>query len=262
MNADHLRLRGLVLVLEDLEADEHRDAAAHLQACAECRHLRERLLAAEDTLRDVSGLAADDDPLAEATTLERAQAAASLAALLAGQRKRFRLRLRRIMPLAIAATIVFAAVLPTLGRRSPVRDLAVGSPLVLRGDESAPAATPHGVSFRLARDGYPVLIHVDGAGVARVVHPAAGEAPALVPAGQLVLLPPPRSSPGWRADLAPGCETYLLAIATDAAPDTRLLAALAAAPPEESHATAVRLATKRLGKLVGTVVRRDADGCE
>ena len=208
------------------------------------------------------GLAADEHPLTTASPLERAQAAASLAALLAGQRAGFRLRLRRIMPLAIAATIVFAALLPTFGRRSPVRDLVIGSPLVLRGGANAPAAAEHGVSFRLARAGYPVLVHIDGAGVVRVIHPAPGETPARVPADQLVLLPAPQSSNDWRADLAPGCETYLLAVATDDAPEAAALAALAATTPAESHGAAVRRASKQLGKLVGTVLRRDGPGCE
>ena len=259
MNVDHARLRGLVLALEELEAPEQVEAEAHLHACGDCRRVRDHLLAAERRLRDVPGLSATDDPLATASSLERAQAQASLTALLASQRTRFRLRLRRIMPLAIAATIVFAAVLPTLGRRSPVRDLAIGSPLVLRGDAQSPAAAAHGVSFRLVHDGYPVLIHVDGAGVARVLHPAPGTTPARVPADQLVLLPPPRSSMDWRTGLAPGCETYLLAIATDAAPD---LSALRTAPAGASRDAAVRDAAKQLRRLVGAVVRRDGPGCE
>jgi hypothetical protein len=249
-------------VFEELDADERRDAEAHLRDCAECRRLRERLVAAEGTLRAVPGLSADEDPLAAASELERAQAGASLAALLAGQRTPFRSRLRRIMPLAIAATIVFVTVLPILGRRSPVRDLAVGSPLVIRGDEDSPAATEFGVSFRLTRAGYPVLIHIDGAGVARLIYPAPDEAPTSVPADRLVLLPPPRSSQAWRAELAPGCETYLLAIATDSVPDAGTLAALNAAAAGGSRDDAVRGAAKRLGKMVGTVLRRDGPGCE
>jgi hypothetical protein len=262
MISDHARLRSLVLMFEELEAGERQETDAHLHTCADCRRLRERLLAAESTLRAVPGLSADEDSLASASPLERAQASASLASLLAGQRTRFRLRLRRIMPLAIAATIVFVAMLPTIGRRSPVRDLAVGSPLVIRGDEDSPAATEFGVSFRLTHAGYPVLIHVDGAGVARLIHPVPGEAPASVPADQLVLLPPPRSSAVWRADLAPGCETYLLAVATEAVPDAGTLAALPAELAGSSRDDAVRGAAKRLGKLVGAVVRLDGTGCE
>ena len=47
MNADHVRLRGQVLVFEDLEPQERQEADAHLQVCADCRRVRNGLLAAE-----------------------------------------------------------------------------------------------------------------------------------------------------------------------------------------------------------------------
>jgi hypothetical protein len=106
-----------------------------------------------------------------------------------------------------------------------VRDLRIGSPLVLRGEASAPAAEAHGVSFRLTKSGYPVLIHVDGAGAVRLLHPASGAPPTRLGKDRLALLPP-GGADAWRADLAPGTETYLLAVATREPPDPRSLQSL------------------------------------
>ena len=263
MSTEHERLRKLVLVWEDLEGDELAETTAHLLDCESCGRLRERVLAAEAVPRSIAALPAAPEPLAAFHSAERAQAKASLKALLGESRGGSQGRPRWLLPLALAAVIVFAAVLPAQRPRTPVRDLQVGSPLVLRGDQETPAATEHGVSFRLARPGYAVLIHVDGAGAARLVYPAPGEDPVRIGTDQRVLLPPARTGEAWRAGLAPGCETYLLAIAADdAPPDGATLGSLAFSPPRSTRDDAIGAVRRQLADLFGPVVVRSAPDCD
>jgi len=216
MNSDHGRLRRLVLGCEDLDGPLRDEALAHLEECPDCRRLREQVLAAEAVIRSV-------DRLPEAEPAPDPAAKASLEALL-GTVPRSRFTPARVVPLALAAVLALVALAPLLGPSSPVRDLQVGSPLVLRGDSGAAADLRHGVSFRLEKAGYPVLIHVDGAGDARLIHPRQGEEPALYPAGEPVFLPPPGVAADWRENLAPGCETYVLAVsAADEPPEAQSL---------------------------------------
>ena len=151
--------------------------------------------------------------------------------------------------------MALAIVLPLLHTGAPVRDLRIGSPLVLRGDATAPAGQEHGVSFRLNRAGYPVLIHIDGAGTARLIHPAAGDTPARFEKGRLVLLPPSGSS-AWREGLAPGDETYLLAVAVKGPPDSDLLRTWPAAA-SRTRGESIRAAEARLVQIAGPVSRID-----
>ncbi|MEZ4386075.1 MAG: hypothetical protein R3D98_00575 [Candidatus Krumholzibacteriia bacterium] len=264
MKTDHAELRRMVLMLEDLDDAERRVAADHLAGCDACARLREGVLRAEGVARAVAGLpAADDDPLAGLSEAERAQARASLGTLLAGggaagARRRL---LHRVIPLALAAAAALLILLPGVGERTPVQDLQIGSPLVLRGAPGSPATIEHGLSFRLRHDGFPVVLHVDGAGTVRLIHPSPGSPPRKWSQGERVLLPSPDRQAVWRSALTPGCETYLLAIATKHAPTAADLAALAALPPAAGRDEAVRAASRRLGELVGTVARRDAAGC-
>jgi hypothetical protein len=258
VNSDCSKLRRLILVEEDLEPQERDGVREHLQRCAACRALRDRLLAAESVARSVESLPETDAPLASLSEVERAQARASLAALLAAQGARPLPFWRRPLPLALAAVAALAIVWPVLREDSPVRDLRVGSPLVLRGDDPAAAAAPHGVSFRLAEPGYPVLIHIDGAGEVRVIHPAGGDPAVRLPEGRLVLLPPVAST-AWREGLAPGPETYLLAVAAESPPPATLLQPLSA-PAAGSRRDAIRAAAARLERAVGPVSRCDGPG--
>lgn len=261
MAPDHAHQRRLILGHEDLEGDERAEADAHLAQCATCRRLLDRVLAAEAAVRSVASLPATGDPLAGLSDVERAQARISRDSLRKDgpERSLFRFRPRRLLQFAIAAVMVFAVLLPVLHHGTPVRDLQIGSPLVLRGGDDEPAATEHGVSFRLARAGYPVLIHVDGAGVARLVFPAPGTPPSRFAKGQQALLPPPQAGLRWRDALAAGCETYLLAIATGPTPPD--LSTLTHLPTAASRDDALRAASKRLVRLAGPVARRDASNC-
>lgn len=255
MTSECTRLRRLVLVEEELGEQELAEARRHLQECPACRALRARVLAVEDAVRSVAALPETPDPLAASSEVERVQARDSLAALLAAQETRPPRRWRRAPPLALAAVVALAVILPVLQRGSPVRDLRVGSPLVLRGDTETPAGGTHGVSFRLKKSGYPVLVHIDGDGAARLIHPAVGAPPALLAKDRLVLLPPGGEAV-WRADLADGPETYLLAVATKGPPDREHLQALLPVAAG-SRQEAIRAVTAQLSDAVGKVSRCD-----
>ncbi len=255
MTSECTRLRRLILVEEDLEAQELSEVRRHLQSCSACRSLRDRVLTVEDAVRAVAALPETPDPLAASSEVERDQARASLSALLAAPATRPSPRWWRPLPLALAAVVALAVFWPALQSGAPVRDLRVGSPLVLRGGTPAPAGETHGVSLRLKKPGYPVLVHIDGGGAARLLHPTAGAPPALMAEGRLVLLPT-GDAPAWRADLAPGPETYLLAVATREPPDPaqlRALLAIAAGTRQE----AIRTVAERLSATVGKVSRCD-----
>jgi hypothetical protein len=263
MSKEHDRLRGMVLVLEDLEEADRRAADEHLRSCDACRRLRERLLAAEAAGRGADPLSADVDPLGGLTDVERAQAGASLSALVKARTRRKVVSLTWIAPLAIAAALIAIALHPDLHRHlrpgELVLDLQVGSPLVLRSALDAPAATRHGVSFRLRHPGHPVLVHVDGEGVGRLIHPLPGAPAPLQAAGKLVLLPPPAREDAWRGDLAPGPETYLLSVSDqDSPPDPMELAALSSLTPGGDREEIIGRLYRALEAGGAQVVRLDA----
>ncbi len=254
MKSDHGRLRRLVLGCEDLDGPLRDEALAHLEGCPECRRLRDQVLAAEAVIRSVGRLPEAEpagDPAAEA----------SLEALL-GKASKSRFSPSRVVPLALAAVLALVALAPLLGPSSPVRDLQAGSPLVLRGDPSGAAALRHGVSFRLESPGHPVLVHVDGAGDARLVYPRQGEVPALFPEGELVFLPPPGTAADWRGNLAPGCETYVLAVtAADAPPAAGSLASFLFSASSGPRRDAVDAARRRLEAAFGNAAVCDDPDC-
>ncbi len=255
MTSECTRLRELILVEEDLDEVESSEVRRHLQGCSACRALRERVLAVEDAVRSVAALPEAPDPLAALSRIERRQARSSLAVLLFTHGGRQFPWWWRSMPLALAAVVAFAIVLPALQRGAPVRDLRIGSPLVLRGEASAPAAEAHGVSFRLTESGYPVLIHVDGAGAVRLLHPASGTPSARLAKDRLVLLPP-GGADAWRSGLAPGTETYLLAVATREPPNPMSLQSLLGVSTRSREQT-IRDVAERLCAYVGEVSRCD-----
>lgn len=260
MTTDHDRLRRLVLVLEDLEGGELAMASAHVAQCPACAGLRASVIAAETRMRTVPGLSTAPDPLAALGAEEQAAAAASRAALLAGSDGGARApRWPRLLPMALAAAAALALLFPALAARGPIRELQLGSPLVLRGGDAATAG--RGVSFRPSRAGYPVLVHVDAGGTVRLLYPTGGDAGRPVAAGVAVLLPRPEHGDAWRSGLTPGCGTYLLALATERPPTTAQLAALAALTTAGEPGPAVREAARRLRELAGAVERLDDEGC-
>jgi hypothetical protein len=261
MSQEHERRRRQVLMLEDLDGVERERADEHLESCASCRRLRERLLAAEATGREFARPPSGDDPLGGLSELERAQARASLAALQRTARRGSPVNLGRLTPLALAAILLAAVLLPLQRERSPVSDLQVGSPLVLRGEASQAAATEHGVSFRLRQAGYPVLLHVDALGTVRLLYPEPGSQPEKHAADQLLLLPPPGRGADWRADLPSGRETYLLGVVPGDSPpsgaDLGRLPGLIAGPDREQVAAQ---ALRQLQAICGRAVRLEAPG--
>ncbi len=259
MSREHDQLKEMILVLEDLDGGERKSAEEHLGACASCRRLRERLLEAEAAGRDTNPLPLEDTPLTSLTEIERAQAGSSLSALLNPASRRRARRTRWIAPLALAAALVLVALAPHLRRDSMVHDLRIGSPLVLRDAAHDPAASKHGVSFRLRLAGYPVLVHVDGDGIGRLVYPSPGELPGLRPAGKLILLPPPAMLHTWRSGIAPGRETYILAVFDpDSPPGREELAALSNLEPGADRGETIRRFHRMLKTAGATVVRLDA----
>lgn len=262
MTTEHERQRGLALVLEDLEGDELAQATAHLASCRTCAELRARLSSAEARMRAVPGLSAARDPLASLPPADRAAAAASLQAMLAGAGAGGHGRARpwpRLLPMALAAGAALIFLVPALVDRGPVRDLQLGSPLVLRGDDAAAPAP--GVSFRLSRPGYPVLLHIDAGGEVRLLHPVPTGPMRQVAAGAAVMLPTPEQGDAWRSALTPGCGTYLLAVATEQPPAPERLAAFAALSTDGDQRAAVRGAANLLRDTVGAVERLADEGC-
>ncbi len=263
MSREHDRLKQMILVLEDLDGAERKSEEEHLDACVSCRRLRERLLEAEATGRDTDPLPLEDAPLNRLTEIERAQARSSLSAILnPGTRRRAR-SIRWIAPLAVAAALVLVALAPHLRRDSAIYDLRVGSPLVLRDAADEPAASRHGVSFRLRSAGHPVLVHVDGEGVGRVVYPSPDELPRLRAAGKLILLPPPAGEDMWRSSLAPGRETYILAVFDpDSPPGREGLEALSNLEPGADRGETIRRFYRMLEYAGSAVVRLDAPAAD
>lgn len=259
MSMEHDRLRQMILVLEDLDGADREAADEHLGACDSCRRLRERLLEVEAAGRDVDPLPLDDDHLDGLTATERLQARSSLSALVNRRTRRMTQNLKWIVPMAMAAALVMIALAPHLRRDGVVYDLRVGSPLVLRDATDAPAASRHGVSFRLRRPGHPVLVHVDGAGAGRLVHPLPGDPPGPLVADRLVLLPPPARGDSWRDGLAPGQETYLLAVSDPGSPpDQDALADLSTPEQVTDREETIRRLHKMLESSGLIVVRLNA----
>lgn len=255
MNDRHRRLRRLVLECDDLDGMLRDQALAHLQECHECRDLRDRILAVEEAVRSVA-------PLPEIGPAPDAAAEASLERLLETVRTGRFPRARAVVPLALVAGLAAVVLLPLLGPSGPVRDLQVGAPLVLRGDPAVGEELLRGVSFRLERPGYPVLVHIDGAGDARLVFPRPPAAPAPCSADELVFLPPPGSPGAWRDDLAPGCETYVLAVADlDSPPTAGSLTAFLFDASSGSRRDAVGDVRRRLKAAFGNAAACDGPDC-
>lgn len=255
MNDRHRRLRRLVLGCDDLDGALRDSALAHLEECRACRDLRERVLALEESVRSVA-------PLPEVEPAPDAGAAASLDLLMESVRpNRFR-GAGAMVCLSLAAGLALIVLWPLIGPSGPVRDLQVAAPLVLRGSPATSVDPSQGVSFRLEEPGYPVLVHIDGAGDARLVFPRPADAPARYPDGERVFLPPPGSSGAWRADLAPGCETYILAVADlDSPPTTGSLAPFVFTAASGARRDAVGNMRRRLSATFGNAVLCDGAGC-
>jgi hypothetical protein len=255
MNDQHRRLRRLVLGCDDLDGALREQALAHLEECRECRELRARVLAAEEAFRSV-------EPLPEIGPPADAEAAASLDRLLKTGRTSRLPRVGTLVPLALAAGLALVLLGPLLGPSGPVRDLQMGAPLVLRGHPAAGDALLQGVSFRLEKPGYPVLVHIDGAGDARLVHPRSPEEPAPCPAGERVFLPPPGPPGTWRTEPAPGCETYVLAVADlGSPPSAGSLAALLLDASSGSRRDAVAEVRRRLNAAFGNAAVCNGPDC-
>jgi len=261
MSQEHERQRRQVLELEDLDGEERAQAVQHLESCASCRRLHERVLEAEAVVREFARPPSGEDPLGSLSRLERAQAQASLATLKRSERRSRAVNLKRLAPLALAAVLLAALLIPWQQEQSPVSELQVGSPLILRGEGQPAATLEHGVSFRMQQAGYPVLLHVDALGTVRLLHPAPGAEPAFYAADQLLLLPPPSRSADWRADLPPGRETYLLAVATgEAPPPTADLEGLAGREPGADREQVAVEILRQLQAICGHAVRLEAPG--
>jgi hypothetical protein len=82
MTTDHREIEDLVLGFEELEDAERARALEHLATCADCRALREGLLRRERDARVIGALPGVGEQRAPLAPEDRAQADASLAALL------------------------------------------------------------------------------------------------------------------------------------------------------------------------------------
>ncbi len=150
---------------------------------------------------------------------------------------------RLLIPVAAAAALIVVAMrlLPQPG--PGVHDLQLIPAATLRGDERS-AGRESGASvtdgrnvatsgervwrtgesfflrFTLARDGFPVVFHVDPAGRIALLHPE-GPAAALVrvPGGMTTQLPPASSGDEWAFEGEPGSETFLVAVTARARVD-------------------------------------------
>lgn len=274
------------LALEDLEGPDREATLVHLQACPECRSLREALLAREAQARPAGSLPPPErwDALA-LDDVSRAGERRSLAALLererslGSERPARRPALRWLVPAAAAAAIV--AVLWTRtpppappapapsGTPAPAPPLAEPSARItgltiapgpgLRGGAEAGWRTGDAFTLRftLERAASVVVVHVDPQGVAALLVPdsPAEPAPRLGP-GE-VTLPDPASGERWTFEGEPGAESFLIASFTRP-PDVRALALSLPMEPAADREVRVRDVVRVLAGAGASVERADA----
>ncbi len=256
MTETHEEWQELVLAYEDLAPEERSRADEHLAACAACRALLSQLQAIERAPGPQGTLPPLEELEARRLSPEEARdAAASLAAVrqrlgLAGRateparttgRSR-RLAPRLLIPAAVAAAVVVVAVrlLPLQSgpgvhdfQLVPATALRGGAGPVQSGDRAWHTGEPFFLRFTLARDGCPVVFHVDPAGRVAVLYPEKPDDP-LVDAqrGTTVQLPPASSDVEWTFEGEPGLETFLVTVTARARVDLAGILAEAQMPHE------------------------------
>jgi len=280
---DHEAQRADVLALEDLAGPDREAALAHLEACPECRSLREALLAREALARPAGSLPppARWDALV-LDDMSQAGERRSLAALLQRQGSRGSERPARRpawtwwVPAAAAAAIaVFVAVRPQAPQPgappSVVADTpAPQPPAAISGLTLAPGADMRGgssetwrtgdaftLSFTLESAAPVIVVHVDPRGVAALLVPdsASDAAPLLGPGA--VTLPP--AGVRWTFEGSPGDESFLVASFVTAPTVAPIAAALpTAAVAGEAREARVRAVIAALQAAGARVERTDA----
>jgi hypothetical protein len=237
MNADHDRLRALVLGWEELEPGERAQAEAHLAACEACRALLE---AVRERERLAAAFAAPATGTIEPPDAEsRAEADRSLAALRArlgvaeaGVRRPAASRpgrgwwarwwspgsraMRALVPAAAAAALaiaVFALWPRGPGEAIAVRGLGIAARSIERGAARAGWHTGDAfeLRFELGRPAYVVVLHLGPGGRPALLHPAEAGGPVPRLGAGPVRLPEAERGIEWRFVGDSGPETFLVA---------------------------------------------------
>ena len=234
---DHAEIRELILVYEDLTEEERRLADRHLDECAPCRRLLDRLQEAECVATEESRVPAvslPDDPqgLVELDAGERAAADESLRLLL---RQRPRAASGRRFPWPVGLGVLAAAAALVLMVWTPwnveltITDLRVTPAGVIRGAGNEPVADAVTLRFVQEVDGWPVVVRLRSGQEPQLLLPAADWPGLRLTAGRPVVLPPAGSGRIWDAPPQGQKDVYLVAISRNAAPSFTVLQDLLAA---------------------------------
>jgi hypothetical protein len=271
-NSEHEKLRRLVLAWEELDEAERAAASAHLAECPSCRELLARFEQRECE-PGPRGALPNDAPALDPADLARAEASrhallerlgvgepASVVPRPARPRRGWAPRVVRwawLAPAAAAAAVIAVVWLasPRPDAREVVQELVAVRPGTVRG-EGSPAAPRDGtwrtgeafeLRVRLARPGWPALVHVGPDGAVTLLRPAASDTTS-VGAG-VRRFGPADAGDAWLLEDPPGDEDLLLGLRTSG-PVNRgaLLRALEdaeAQAPRAARVDAVRRAIER-----------------
>ncbi len=270
MTDPHVTMRERVLALEDLEGPDRETTLAHLQTCADCRSLREALLAREALARPAGSLPPPSrwDALA-LDDLSRAGERRSLAALLERGTSRGGVRPARrpargwLLPAtaAAAAAVIVAVLLVRPPSHAPVDAPPPAAPLLAAPEPPSPAALrvepgpgargrdargdaawrtgdAFRLRFELAEPAPVVVVHAGPDGAVSLLVPDSATAPAPRLGPGTVDLPTEASGMRWTFEGPPGTESFVVASFVRT-PDVRAIAA--ALPPGAAADRAGRL---------------------
>lgn len=278
MNSEHERLRRLILAWEDLDEVERAAAEAHLVDCEACRALRAHF---ERRERDVGPRGALPETTPALDPAERQRARASRHALLerlgvgesasplpgaARPRSAWIPRLPRwswMAPAAAAAVFAFL----WLARTGPqgdavLEEFAAVRTSVLRGGDSLAApldsAWRTGETFelrvRLARPGWPAVVHVGPDGLVTLLRPEEADTSSMDVGVQR--LGPVDAGESWVLEDPPGAEDLFVALRPRGPVDREaLLQALRAAERSGTRASRLEAVRRALMRHVGPVRR-------
>lgn len=172
---------------------------------------------------------------------------------------------RRARALAIGTGLVLvgAAILAAtlVGRRPEDSGIARLDVVFLDAMPASAAGVPYVIDLVLARDGFPVVVHVDAEGLPSILYPFGR--PQRIPAGQVLRLPDPHGSATWWTPLDTDPGSLLVAMSVDTPHSTdRLLELAERAASRAPDAEAARESVRRVmrDRLGPAVLARLDDG--
>jgi hypothetical protein len=136
-------------------------------------------------------------------------------------------RTARVTAIGIALVLIGVAILAAVlvGRRPEPSGIARVEVVHLDGANTSGSGLPYVIDLVLARDGYPIVMHVDADGLPSILYPFGR--PVRLPAGQTLRLPDPHGSATWWAPRGTDPGSLLVAMSFDSPPSTDRLLELA-----------------------------------